>query len=60
MYKLKQLEGVPRKKLLLKFEKTKRCEEYIDDDKNMQRLRLLGVLLFHIQWAGMQVFLREL
>ena len=33
--------------------------QYIDDDKNIQKLQLLGFLLFHIQGAGMEVLLNS-
>ena len=46
------LGGVLRKEMLLKFENMKG-----DDDKNNQKLRLLGFSLFHIQRVDVQVLL---
>ena len=49
-YKVKQqLGGVPRKSVLLKFQNIKWDAHYIDDDKNILKLWLLGFLLFHMQ-----------
>ena len=41
--------------MLLKFENMKGNEQYIDDDKNFQKLGLWGFLLFHVQGRGMRV-----
>lgn len=59
MHKLKEpLEGIPRKKVFLKFQNINEDEGYFDVDKNIQKLlsvKLLGFLPFYIQGNGMQV-----
>ena len=58
MYKFKQLlGGVPGKKMLLNFKNIKWDEQYVDGHENIHKLLLLDFLLFHIQWASVQVLL---
>ena len=43
--------------MLLKLENIKGGEKYIGDDKNFQKLGLLGFLLFLVQVGGVRVLL---
>ena len=41
--------------MVLKFENIKGDEQYVDNDKNFQKLGFLDFLLFYVKGGGMRV-----